>query len=200
MMMIPAAILAIEDEDDRTFMIRLYVDYRWYMYKIAFAIVRDAQIAEDMVSQAVCELIDDLGNIRKINCCKLKAYIASLVRNDSLDFVRKRNRQSKYFYLSRDEAAMDKAADGSVEETLIRKAEIAELKRGLARISEGERTLLMMKYFDEMSDEAIAEKFGIGKASVRTYLTRARRRLCQVMKEGDRDEGKDSSSEDPRRT
>lgn len=100
-MMIPIAILAIEDDDDRTFVIQLYVDYRWFMYNIAYEIIQDSQIAEDIVSQAVCELIDALADIRRINSCKLKSYIALLVRNDSIDYVRKRKRQSKYFFMFR---------------------------------------------------------------------------------------------------
>ncbi len=185
-MMIPTAICAIENDDDRTFMIQLYMDYRWFMYNIAYEIIRDSQIAEDMVSQAVCELIDALDDIRKINCCKLKSYIALLVRNDSIDFVRKRKRQSKYCFLPKDEAVLNNvAADGEVDAALIRHAEIAELKKGLARLSENERMLLTMKYLDGASDEEIARKFGIGTASVRAYLTRARRQLCQVMNEGD---------------
>ena len=184
-MMIPMAILAIENDDDRTFMIQLYVDYRWFMYNIAYEIIQDSQIAEDMVSQAVCELIDALADIRKINCCKLKSYIALLVRNDSIDFVRKRKRQSKYFFLPKDEGIMNNvAADEEVDAELIRGSEIMELKNGLARLSENERMLLTMKYLDGKTDEDIARKFGIGTASVRTYLTRARRQLCQVVKEG----------------
>ena len=184
--MILITILAIENDDDRTFMIQLYIDYRWFMYNIAYEIIQDSQIAEDMVSQAVCELIDALDDIRKINCCKLKSYIALLVRNDSIDFVRKRQRQSKYFFLPKDEEIMNNvAADGEVDAMLIHDAEIMELKKALSSLAENERMLLTMKYLDGASDEDIARKLGIGTASVRTYLTRARRRLCQAMKEGD---------------
>ena len=129
-MMIPIAILSIEDDDDRTFVIQLYMDYRWFMYNIAYEIIQDSQIAEDIVSQAVCELIDALADIRRINSCKLKSYIALLVRNDSIDYVRKRKRQSKYFFIPNDEGAMNNvAADGEVDAALIRDAEICELER-----------------------------------------------------------------------
>lgn len=185
-MIIPAPIMAIENDDDRAFMIQLYMDYRRFMYNIAYEIIQDPQIAEDMVSQAICELIDALADIRKIDCCKLKSYIAMLIRNDSIDFVRKRNRQSKYFFLPKDEGIMNNvAADDEVDAALIRDAEIMELKRGLACLPESECILLTMKYLDGAPDEEIAQKFGIGTASVRTYLTRARRRLCRLMKEGE---------------
>lgn len=181
MIIIPVAILAIGNEDDRAFMVRLYVDYRWLMYKVALSVVREPQLAEDMVSQTLCEMIDNLEKIRAVDCCKLRGYIVSFVRNVSVDFVRKRDRQGKYFFLTGEEAEV--AADDSVDENLIRMAEIDALKRGLARLSENDRLLLTMKYFDGLSDEEIAARLGIAKASVRTYLMRARNRLCQRLKE-----------------
>lgn len=181
MMFIPVAILSIGNEDDRAFMVRLYVDYRWLMYKVALSVVREPQLAEDMVSQTLCEMIDNLEKIRAVDCCKLRGYIVSFVRNVSVDFVRKRDRQGKYFFLTGEEAEV--AAENSVDENLIRMAEIDALKRGLARLSENDRLLLTMKYFDGLSDEEIAARLGVAKASVRTYLMRARNRLCQRLKE-----------------
>ena len=181
MMFIPVAILSIGNEDDCAFMVRLYVDYRWLMYKVALSVVREPQLAEDMVSQTLCEMIDNLEKIRAVDCCKLRGYIVSFVRNVSVDFVRKRDRQGKYFFLTGEEAEV--AAEDSVDENLIRMAEIDALKRGLARLSENDRLLLTMKYFDGLSDEEIAARLGVAKASVRTYLMRARNRLCQRLKE-----------------
>lgn len=181
MMFIPVAILSIGNEDDRAFMVRLYVDYRWLMYKVALSVVREPQLAEDMVSQTLCEMIDNLEKIRAVDCCKLRGYIVSFVRNVSVDFVRKRDRQGKYFFLTGEEAEV--AAEDSVDENLIRMAEIDALKRGFARLSENDRPLLTMKYFDGLSDEEIAARLGVAKASVRTYLMRARNRLCQRLKE-----------------
>ena len=183
MMFIPVAILSIGNEDDRAFMVRLYVDYRWLMYKVALSVVREPQLAEDMVSQTLCEMIDNLEKIRAVDCCKLRGYIVSFVRNVSVDFVRKRDRQGKYFFLTGEEAEV--AAEDSVDENLIRMAEIDALKRGFARLSENDRLLLTMKYFDGLSDEEIAARLGVAKASVRTYLMRARNRLCQRLKENE---------------
>ena len=171
MMFIPVAILSIGNEDDRAFMVRLYVDYRGLMYKVALSVVREPQLAEDMVSQTLCEMIDNLEKIRAVDCCKLRGYIVSFVRNVSVDFVRKRDRQGKYLFLTGEEAEV--AAEDSVDENLIRMAEIDALKRGFARLSENDRPLLTMKYFDGLSDEEIAARLGVAKASVRTYLMRA---------------------------
>ncbi len=183
MLFIPIAILSIGKEDDRAFMVRLYLDYRWLMYKVAKRVVRDPQLAEDMVSQTVCEMIDNLEKIRAVDCCKRRAYIVSFTENVSIDFVRKKIRREKYDFLT-DEDPED-ASETPVDENLIRTAEIDALKKGLAHLSENDRRLLTMKYLDGLTDAEIAARFGIAKASVRTYLTRARRHLCQWLKEED---------------
>lgn len=97
--------------------------------------------------------------------------------------MRKRNRQGKYFFLTDDEP--ETSSEDAVDENLIREVEIDALKKGLACLPENKRLLLTMKYLDGLSDEEIANRLGIAKASVRTYLTRARRHLCQLLKEDD---------------
>jgi hypothetical protein len=48
--MFPAAIMTIEDDDDRAFMERVYLDYRNLMYHIACGILRDHYGAEDVIN------------------------------------------------------------------------------------------------------------------------------------------------------
>ena len=45
--MIPYCILVIEDDDDRTFMEQLFVDYHRLMYHEIFKLVHDQWAAED---------------------------------------------------------------------------------------------------------------------------------------------------------
>lgn len=93
-MMAPVMVfLAMENEQDRAFITQIYLDYRKLMYAVAMEIVRDPQAAEDMISAALTEMIEQIETLKKINCCRLRSYIASIVRNDSLDYVRKRNRR-----------------------------------------------------------------------------------------------------------
>ena len=44
--MIPITILAIENDDDRTFMIQLYIDYRWFILNTMLIHGRPAMIVE----------------------------------------------------------------------------------------------------------------------------------------------------------
>lgn len=184
MITIPFMILAIENDDDRTLVIDIYLKYRKLMYSVAMQIVQDHQIAEDMVMAAIADMIDKIEVLRKIQRCRMRSYVASIVRNDSIDYVRKRNRQGKYAFLPDDEELMNKvASEGEVDDAVLQDAEIEVLHKALAGLSMKERLLLTMKYVDESSDKDIAAVLHIGQDSVRTYLSRARKHLQQIIKE-----------------
>lgn len=187
MLLIPLAILAIDDEDDRAFMTRIYLDYRRLMYSVAIEIVRDSHIAEDMVSSAIIELIKNIDTLRKINGYRLRSYIASIVRNDSIDYVRKRNRQGKYFFMPDNDSILNNIpSEGTVDEALLRSVEIETLRQAIVKLCENEQLLLMMKYVDEADDSDIARILGIGKDSVRVYLSRARKHLQRIIMEDEK--------------
>ena len=60
MFFIPPAILAIEDEDDRSFMENLYRSYYRLMYHEIFTVTSDPWLAEDILQNVVISLIRNL--------------------------------------------------------------------------------------------------------------------------------------------
>ena len=58
--MIPIIIMAIENENDREFMIRLYEKNKKLIYYTAQSIVRDKYIAEEIVQNTLVKLIENM--------------------------------------------------------------------------------------------------------------------------------------------
>ena len=114
----------------------------------------------------------------------MRSYIASIVRNDSIDYVRKRDRQGKYSFIPDDEEMINRIpAEGAVDDSLLRTVEIEVLRKSITMLHNRERILLQMKYVDEKDDKEIASTLNISSDSVRAYLSRARKRLLQIVKE-----------------
>ena len=61
MLMLPMAILMIEDESDRVFIERLYMEHRFLMFKKAFEIVRSPFAAEDIVSEVSTLMVEKIA-------------------------------------------------------------------------------------------------------------------------------------------
>lgn len=60
------------------------------------------------------------------------------------------------------------------------------LYQALKQLPRRERKLLKRKYMDEAPDKEIAQELGVAPASVRTYLSRARNHLREIMEEMDK--------------
>ena len=102
----------------------------------------------------------------------------------SINYVVKRDRQSKYSFIADDEVLSQQPdLDSDIEEHLIHNCEITTIKAALLKLSEKDRTILRMKYFDGLRDGDIVNYLNIKANSVRYYLTLARRRLYASMME-----------------
>lgn len=73
--MIPYCILVIEDDDDRTFMEQLFVDYHRLMYHEIFKLVHDQWAAEDVMQSTLVRLIDKIPELRLKDRGHLVNYI-----------------------------------------------------------------------------------------------------------------------------
>ena len=181
---VPIVILQIENDDDRQFVTELYQEYKFFMFKTAYNIVEDTHTAEDLVQDCCITIIDNLDKIRGVEPCKQRAYIVSIVKNSSINYVVKRNRRSKYSFLSENEQVFDgTVSDVSVDDRLLQESDIESVRKALLRLSERDRTILRMKYFDQLSDKEIASYLEIKIDSVRYYFTLARRQLKAVLSE-----------------
>ena len=186
---IPLVILRMEDEDDRQFVADLYQNYKLNMYYTARKIVKDPHTAEDIVQESCIAIINNLEKIKAVEICRRRAYIVSIVKNISINYIVKRDRQSKYSFIADDEILSQQPdLDSNIEEYLIRNCEIAIIKSALLKLSDKDRTILRMKYFDDLRDVDIANYLNIKANSVRYYLTLSRRRLYACMMELDREQ------------
>ena len=186
---VPIVILRMEDEDDRQFVAELYQKYKLNMYFTARRIVKDPHTAEDMVQESCIAIINNLEKVKAVEICRRRAYIVSLVKNISVNYIVKRDRQSKYSFIADDEILSQQPdPDSDIEKDLIGNCEIAIIKSALLMLSEKDRTILRMKYFDDLRDGDIANYLNIKASSVRYYLTLARRRLYACAMELDREQ------------
>lgn len=185
-MLTPVFILEIKDADDRAFMASLYQQHYPLMRHVAWGVLRDETLAGDMVNEAFLSLLCKISVLRALDGCTLRAYLVSTVRNVSINALTRRNRRNAYAFLD-DGSALDQAVsdEESPLDAVLRSAEIERLTDGLKRLPPRDRWLLEMKYFRKMNDAEIARQLKIGENSVRMYLTKARRKLGDLIGKDD---------------
>lgn len=181
--MIPCCILAIENDDDKEFMIALYEDYKRLMFFEVGKIVKNEQDIEDVVQDALEKLIDRISLLRRLGRDRLVNYIIStckhLALNHNRDYVNFQN-------ISYDEYSKCSSSEYNqhgVEHQIIREKESEILRRILARMDSRSRHLLEGYYFLDISMPELAKELGIRPDSVRMALTRARKKAFALLQE-----------------
>ena len=180
MNMFPVVILAITDESDSEFMKMTYIKYRKKMFRMAYALTNSYQDAEDVVSDACVSLICKISVLKCLDCNVLEGYIISTVKNSAYMLHRKRKAR-KEVYDGNEILPLIADSDASPDRRIIQHCTIEELISAIEQLSEGDQTVIRMKYFEKRSDREIAESFGIQEVSVRSRLTRARNRIYELL-------------------
>lgn len=175
----------IEDEPQRSFMQQLYFRYRARMYAVAFSVMGHHHDSEDIVNDTLLKLIEKIPLLMGLSCFALQSYIVISTKRTAINLLRRRKRRSELLF--DDESLMDTIAssDPDPDEALLREADIQLLGQALARLSQRQRDLLDMKYLLGLSDNEIAETFGVKAASLPSLYSRARRALRDILKELD---------------
>lgn len=181
--MIPIFIMALDDRDERQFMIDLYLELKPYMHQRAYSIVKDYSLAEDMVHDAFAKLIPRIPELTNMSKNQLASYVGHTVINTSLNYFN-RHKSSRCKELLTDDDTTFEMPDLSI--TIEEKIEIDETKEGLAQLLEQlpdrDRNLIYCKYYMEMSDQEIADTLGIKPSNVRVYISRVRQRMKKLLK------------------
>lgn len=78
----------IEDEQSKSKPESLYTKYGKDMFRVAYRILNDYQLAQDAVQVAFIKLIDNIDKIDEVNSNKTRAFAVIVVRNISINIYR----------------------------------------------------------------------------------------------------------------
>ena len=158
---------------------------------VAMEVIMNAGDGRDKIDEALAAMaegkLDEVDKLRQLGENELVGYLIPVTRNNAIDMRRRQKRWEKHCFYTDDPSIFDQVcADTSVEDEIIRQADVEMLYQALKQLPRRERKLLKRKYMDEAPDKEIAQELGVAPASVRTYLSRARNHLREIMEEMDK--------------
>lgn len=170
---------------ERDFVIDMYEEFSALMFATARKYVSTQEAAEDIVQDGLVKLIRSTDTLQAMPRCALASYIVSTIRNTAIDAVRSRAVEDKRISpLSLDDLHLLPSREDSVEEAAMLQDDLARIKSVWPALTEEQRFLLERKYLAGASDAELAEYLDCQPGSVRMKLTRARRRVMEILKEG----------------
>lgn len=176
----------IQDADDREYMLGVYQEFRNLMFYTAKKYISDQAVCEDIVQESIVKLIPKIDVIRGKERCIFAEYIVSVVRNVSMNYLKRESMQHKHMVGLDEEILNEIPAPGlSMEELLLEKEKASLLSWVLEQLPAIERLLLEGKYMLEYTDEELAQQIGCKTGSIRMKLTRARRHALSILSQSD---------------
>jgi RNA polymerase sigma-70 factor (ECF subfamily) len=157
----------------------LYERYKDKVYNTAYRITGDASLAEDVTHDVFVLVYERLGQFRQRS--RFSSWLYRVAVNRATDAVRRRRRERWLFPARVGEDAEEGEVAATAErspEQAVESAELAEAVAGaLGELSLKLRTVVVLRYFEGLRYEEIAQVIGRSVGTVKSRLSRAHGKL-----------------------
>jgi RNA polymerase sigma-70 factor (sigma-E family) len=146
-------------------------DHGRSLLRLAFVLTRDRQLAEDLAQTA---LAGAYRHWRRVSAASSpEAYVRRILVNEHLSWRRRR-------WTTERPAEFDEASGGVVADPGEAFAAREQFRALLAGLAPRARTVLVLRYYADLDDAAIAGAMGVSQSSVRATASRALASLRNV--------------------
>ncbi|MBU9727064.1 RNA polymerase sigma factor [Diplocloster modestus] len=145
------------DEEIKTLLLNNYESY----YRLAYSYVRNQEDAMDIVQESAYRAMKNSSSVKQAEYAATWVY--RVVINTALDFIRK-NRKETVGIEDVDSAHEDRYMDFDVWDSL-------------EKLDEKDRTIIILRYFEDRKLEDIAQMINENVNTVKTRLYRALKKL-----------------------
>lgn len=157
---------------DRSGAAYLIEQYQMDVYNASLRILANPADAEDVTQDTFLAAFERMSTYRPGQA--LSPWLRAIARHRAIDLVRRRARAP--------EPELP-AAPESVEKIALDRIEAERVRAALNRLPSRDRTLLVLRYWEDQSVESVASSMGMTEGAARVALLRARRSLGAVLVE-----------------
>lgn len=134
-------------------------------YRLAYSYVHNADDALDILQESICKAISSLDSLK--NPIYIKTWFYRILVNTSLNFLR---RQKKLLVVNDEE--MCNYGGGTVDNY-----QDIDLQKALDSLPDNYRIVVVLRYFEDLKIEEIAEILDENVNTVKTHLYRSLEKL-----------------------
>lgn len=151
---------------------KLLLQYKSYLYKVDYTYVKDKQVALDILQETSFKAWLNIHTLKDEE--KFKPWITKILVNTALNYIKK---ESKVIYMEDENSIIYSEKSISIEEKL-------DLYDAIDLLKPKYKTVIILKYFDDMKIEDISYVLNTPENTVKSHLKRAKESLSSILKEG----------------
>ena len=162
----------------------LYERYNRVLYSLAYRMVADHQVAEDLLQEAFLSVWRRASSYSPQSGA-VRSWLISIVHHRTIDYLRAVRRRAGLKEVTWEEVELDeRTAFPDVWEEALRSVQSAQLRAALRNIPSEQRMVIELAYFQGWTHSEIAEgcelPLGTVKARMRLGLSRLKGLLAQM--------------------
>ncbi|MCL1883443.1 MAG: RNA polymerase sigma factor [Defluviitaleaceae bacterium] len=171
-------IQAMDNEKDKSKMAQIFDEYYALMLHVAMSILKDRALAEDAVSESLEKLIKNISKIGEVSCYKTKSLIVIIVKNTSLNILKKENRNATL-----DDEQSDTIDENAIiPEKLVSMEGFEDLVEIIKSLPPTLKEVAVLSLVHEYNHNEVATKLGIKYDVVKTRLSRAKKMIRNILR------------------
>jgi RNA polymerase sigma-70 factor, ECF subfamily len=165
---------------------RLYETYHHSLFQFLFYMVRNRQIAEELVQEVYIKVLKSHSTFKGES--SEKTWLYSIARHVGVDWIRSQNRKKRklfgLFELSEKEFQI-RDEEPLPDEKLLEREEIKEVYHMLGKCSLDHQQVIILRYIESLSISETAAILGWTESKVKTTQHRAIKTLKELLNDND---------------
>lgn len=154
-----------------------YMSAHTKLYRIAYRLLEDASDAEDMVQETYAKLWSKRKELNDIE--NGESYAVVILRNLCLDHIRSRNRHQTDTINEVEYQIGNGARSAQVE--MEQREDVSHIEKIIDSLPDQQRMVIKLRHWDDKSLDEIEEITGLSDVNVRVLLSRARKKIKDVL-------------------
>jgi len=165
---------------DRQALAELYDRYERMVYGLAWRLMQDAQLAEEIV-QDVFTRVWQKGQSYDPDQGKFSTWLLQVTRNRALDVLKSRKRRQQETL--QDDAQWRDVRDEAptTEDAVLVNLQRQEIRDALETLHEDQQAVIRWMYFQGLTQQEVSERYKIPLGTVKSRVRLALNRLKQTM-------------------
>lgn len=155
----------------------LYKKYARRTYNSIHRIVSHTAEAEDLLQETFVEVFKEVNRLS--NVLNFEAWVKRIAINKSISHLRKRKIEFSDLGITE----IDAGEDYNTTDDEIFENKVEDVKKCIAELPDGYRTIVTLYLFEQMPQEEISKLLGISHNTVRTQYHRAKKKILTSLKD-----------------
>ncbi|WNX84671.1 RNA polymerase sigma factor [Agathobaculum sp. NTUH-O15-33] len=169
----------VEDAHDISVFEQIYKQFRAGLFQIAYGILHDVQLSEDVVAETFIKVAKNIKMISQLSCNKRRDYLVIIVRNTAIDVYRRRHQEA--IPIDFVEAVSEVV---TVEDIVLGKLGYLEIVNAIDKLPPKYRDVIKLRCLYQHTAEETGNLLGIPANTVNQHLARAKAKLLKLLEEG----------------